>query len=77
MAESPPPRPQLTRHQVIMLALSVYVIVALLVRELLSLSKQTQLLLDRVDTVICVYFLYDFGLRLSRAPNKWRFMRWA
>ncbi|WP_288424712.1 ion transporter [uncultured Spirosoma sp.] len=77
MPESPPPRPHLTRHQVIMLVLSVYVIVALLIRELLSLSKQTQLLLDRIDTVICLYFLYDFGLRLSRAPDKWRFMRWA
>lgn len=60
-----------------MLVLSIYVVLALLVRELVTIALPTQQLLDRIDTVICLYFLYDFGLRLWQAPDKWRFMRWA
>jgi voltage-gated potassium channel len=60
-----------------MLVLSIYVVLALLVRELVTIGLSAQQLLDRIDTVICLYFLYDFGLRLWLAPDKWRFMRWA
>ncbi|MBN8825308.1 MULTISPECIES: potassium channel family protein [unclassified Spirosoma] len=74
------PRPPLSKvrlHQIIMLVLSVYVVLALLVRELIPIRKTTGELLDQVDTGICLYFLYDFFLRLYLAPNKWEFLRWG
>ncbi|GAB4046842.1 ion transporter [Spirosoma litoris] len=69
--------PKLTLHEVIMLVLSVYIVVALLVRELVPMHQQTRQLLDQIDTGICLYFLYDFFLRLYQAPNKWAFLQWG
>lgn len=69
--------PKLTLHQLIMLVLSVYVVVALLIRELASMNEQTRQLLDQIDTGICVYFLYDFFLRLYQADDKWAFLQWG
>lgn len=68
---------KLNLHQIIMLVLSVYVVFALLVRELIPMHKTTWELLDQIDTGICLYFLYDFFLRFYRAPNKWEFLRWG
>ncbi|MBD2755383.1 ion transporter [Spirosoma validum] len=68
---------KLTLHQVIMLVLSIYVVIALLVRELIPIDKQGREILDQIDTGICLYFLYDFFLRLYRAPDKWEFLRWG
>ena len=77
-ASDTPPEPNgPPRHQWFMLLLSSYVVLALLVRELVVLPRSVQYLLDWVDTGICLYFLYDFGWRLYRAPDKWRFMRWG
>lgn len=64
-------------HQIIMLVLSVYVVVALLIRELVPIHADTRQLLDETDTGICLYFLFDFFLRLYQAPNKVQFMRWG
>ena len=72
-----PAPPKLTLHQVIMLVLSIYVVVALLIRELVPITEQSRQLLDQVDTGICLYFLYDFFLRLYQAPDKWAFLRWG
>ncbi|GAB4014027.1 potassium channel family protein [Spirosoma migulaei] len=60
-----------------MLVLSVYVVLALLIRELVPMHEQTRQLLDQIDTGICLYFLYDFFLRLYQAPNKWKFLQWG
>ncbi|WP_460970435.1 ion transporter [Spirosoma migulaei] len=72
-----PGSPRITLHQVIMLVLSVYVVLALLIRELVPMHEQTRQLLDQIDTGICLYFLYDFFLRLYQAPNKWKFLQWG
>lgn len=69
--------PKLTLHQVVMLVLSIYVVLALLIRELVPIDQQGRQILDQIDTGICVYFLYDFFLRLYRAPDKWAFLRWG
>ncbi len=69
--------PKLTMHQLIMLVLSIYVVIALLIRELVIIDEQNRQLLDHIDTGICLYFLYDFFLRLYQAPDKWEFMRWG
>lgn len=68
---------KLTLHQVIMLVLSIYVVLSLLVRELVPMDPATRQLLDGADTGICIYFLFDFFLRLFQAPNKWQFLRWG
>lgn len=68
---------KLTLHQVIMVVLSVYVVVALLIRELIPIDRQGREILDQIDTGICIYFLYDFFLRLYQAPDKWEFLRWG
>lgn len=72
-----PVTPKLTLHQVIMLVMSVYVVIALLIRELVPIDDQGRQILDQIDTGICIYFLYDFFLRLYRAPDKWAFLRWG
>lgn len=69
--------PKPTLHQLIMLVLSVYVVVALLIRELVPMHEQTRQLLDQIDTGICFYFLYDFFLRLYQADDKWTFLQWG
>ncbi|GAB3786077.1 potassium channel family protein [Spirosoma horti] len=69
--------PKLTLHQLIMLVLSVYVVIALLIRELVPMYEQNRQLLDQIDTGICVYFLYDFFLRLYQADDKWKFLQWG
>ena len=69
--------PKLTLHQLIMLVLSVYVVVALLIRELVTMNEQSRQLLDQIDTGICFYFLYDFFLRLYQADDKWAFLQWG
>jgi voltage-gated potassium channel len=74
---SQPTYSKLTLHQVIMLVLSVYVVLALLIRELAPMYDDTRQLLDQIDTGICVYFLFDFFLRLYQAPDKLKFMRWG
>lgn len=77
MKKDKPSAQKLTLHQVIMLVLSVYVVIALLIRELVPMDEQNRLLLDHIDTGICFYFLFDFFLRLYQAPNKWAFLRWG
>ena len=38
---------------------------------------EVSLLLDRIDTFVCVIFLADFALRFRRAPSKLAFMKWG
>jgi voltage-gated potassium channel len=64
-------------HQIVMLVLSIGVVLGLLLRELVPLQEDTHQLLNYVDTGICLYFLYDFFLRLYQAPNKLQFLRWG
>jgi len=60
-----------------MLVLSVYVVLALFVRELVPMHVDSRQLLDQIDTGICIYFLFDFFLRFYLAPNKLKFLQWG
>ncbi|QKZ12176.1 potassium channel family protein [Spirosoma sp. KUDC1026] len=62
-------------HQIIMLVLSIGVVLGLLLRELVPLHEDTHQLLNYVDTGICLYFLYDFFLRLYQSAHKWPFVQ--
>ncbi|HSU54452.1 MAG TPA: ion transporter [Candidatus Dormibacteraeota bacterium] len=68
---------KITHFQLLMLALSVYVLVALFVETVFTLSRQATSLLRILDTLICFVFLGDFFYRLYRAEHKAAFMRWG
>ncbi|MEO5715319.1 MAG: ion transporter [Luteolibacter sp.] len=70
-------RERFTRLQVITLILSVYVIGALCVDQIFTLSESTKTILQWVDFGVCMVFLTDFFIRLSRAPSKRAFMKWG
>lgn len=59
------------------LVLSVYVLLALLVDTFLTVPPEVGKILDFVDNAICVFFLFEFGLRFYRAESKLKFMKWG
>lgn len=72
-----PPQNRLTTYQLFTLGLSLYVVGALLVQTLVRLPSAVTLLLNRIDTAICFFFLYDFFRRLYRAESKWAYLKWG
>jgi voltage-gated potassium channel len=68
---------QINGEQMLILVLSVYVLAALLVETLMTLPAEVARLLDVVDNIICVVFLWDFFFRLKRAENKLAFLKWG
>ena len=61
----------------LVLALSVYILLALLIDTIFNLPTEISRLLYYSDNVICVIFFYDFCFRFYKAENKWKFMRWG
>lgn len=59
------------------IVLSVYVLAALLVGSLVALPPQVSRVLDMLDNLICVFFLFEFSVRFYRAENKLKFMQWG
>lgn len=68
---------QLTLWQLVILALSIYVLVALFVETVFKLSPDISRLLQISDTGICFVFIADFFARLFRADNKLVFLKWG
>lgn len=66
-----------TIFQIFLIVLSVYVLVALFVQSMFTLTPEMDGMIDRLDSVICLIFLGDFFYRFHRAPSKLRFMRWG
>jgi voltage-gated potassium channel len=64
-------------QQVVSLVLSIYVLGALIFETLLRVSGPTLELLDKIDFIICFFFLYDFAVRFHRAESKLKFMEWG
>jgi len=71
------PHDQLDVVQIISLVLSIYILGALIAQTLLKLPAATNDLLDKIDSIICLFFLYDFFLRFHQATSKWAFMKWG
>lgn len=61
----------------LILALSIYVLVALLVDTLFQLPSEISRLLNIADNIICGVFLFDFSVRLYKAKSKLNFMKWG
>lgn len=75
--ETPGGLPRIGLLEIAVLGLSVYVLGALLAQTVFHVSPEVSLLLDRIDTVVCVVFLADFAVRFRRAPSKLVFMKWG
>ncbi|MCE0496690.1 MAG: ion transporter [Methylacidiphilales bacterium] len=64
--------------QIIILILSVYVLIVFAIQTFVrDLSPETNEILDGMDLVVCVFFLWDFFFRLWKAPSKLEFMKWG
>ncbi len=61
----------------LIIVLSIYVLVALLADTFFKLPPEVSRILNIADNAICFVFLWDFGVRLYRAPNKLKFMQWG
>jgi len=70
-------RSKLTLFQCVILVLSVYVLAALFIQTVFPLSLETNRLLDRIDFIVCLIFIYDFFFRLYRAQSKLSFLKWG
>jgi voltage-gated potassium channel len=63
--------------QILLLALSIYVLLALCVVVVIPISASTHSILIHVDNAVCIVFLYDFFHRLAVSKNKIQFLRWG
>jgi voltage-gated potassium channel len=63
--------------QVLVLVLSVFALVSVMAQTFLRLPPQVDLLLTRLDTLVCMVFLADFAQGYALAKDKGRFMRWG
>ena len=61
----------------LIIVLSIYVLVALLADTFFKLPPEVSRILNMADNAICFVFLWDFGVRLYRAPDKLKFMQWG
>lgn len=68
---------RLTFFQFLILVLSIYVLVVLFVQVAFSLSSETILLIERIDSAICLIFIGDFFIRLYKADSKLSFLKWG
>ncbi len=77
-APFPPQRNEekLTIFQYLILILSILVLAVLFVESITQLPERTLLLLNKLDTLICFVFLYDFFARLWYSENRRQFLKW-
>ncbi len=61
----------------IILALSLYVLVALIVDTFFKLSPELSKLLNFIDNIVCFIFLFDFFYRFIKSDSKLSFMKWG
>ncbi len=68
---------EVSLFQVFMLFLSVFVLGAIMAQTFFALPAEVNLLLNRLDTLICLIFIADFFYRFFRAADKAAFLRWG
>jgi voltage-gated potassium channel len=67
----------ITPLNIIVLVLSSYVLLSLLVSIIIKPAIEVQKVLDLIDNLICVFFLFEFSLRFYSAESKLKFMKWG
>ena len=68
---------QTSLHELFILGLCVYVLVALAVDTFFKLDRATSTILNYADTGICLIFLADFFAKLATAPRKLQYLKWG
>ena len=63
--------------QIVILILSVVVLAALVADTAFKLPAEISSVLQKIDTLICVVFLADFGIRFYTAKSKLAFLKWG
>ncbi len=71
------PKEGLDFLNLVVLALTIYVVGALLIELLFELPEETKHLLYYIDVGICIFFFFEFAVRFTAAKNKLNFMRWG
>ncbi len=61
----------------LVLVLSVYVLLALIVDTIFKFPSEISRVLSFVDDAICIFFLFEFGVRFYQADHKLKFMKWG
>ncbi len=67
----------LKMFDLVILALSIYVLVALLIDTFFKLSPELSKLLNFIDNIVCAIFLFDFFYRFFKAESKLQFLKWG
>ena len=67
----------LTSINVLAIILSIYVLSIFIIETIFSLPSEILKVLDFVDNIICVFFLFDFFIRFYKAESKLQFMKWG
>ena len=68
---------QVSAYEVFMVTLSVYVLLALSIDRVFTLTRHTSEILGIMDSAVCAVFLLDFFIQLGTAPDKLRYLRWG
>jgi len=63
--------------QIVVLILSIVVLVALVADTAFKLPAEISGVLRKLDTLICVVLLADFGIRFHQAKSKTAFLKWG
>lgn len=61
----------------LILLLSIYVLGALCIDTFFKIPKEISKILNYIDNIICLVFLYDFVINFKNAENKLKFMKWG
>lgn len=61
--------------QTLLLFLSIYVVIELYVSSVLDYTEQVATILEWIDLVICMLFLYDFFVGIYHSDDKWKYFR--
>jgi len=68
---------QPSHWQLLILALSIYLLAALFVETVFRLPSSVSRIIHISDTTICLLFIADFFARLFRAKDKLEFLKWG
>ncbi len=69
--------PRVSAWDFVILVLSVVILAAMAADLMVPMDEETRKLLWMLDTAICMVFLTDFFVRLWRAENKRKFLKWG
>jgi voltage-gated potassium channel len=64
-------------YQLAILVLTVVILLGIIADTCLTLPAEASRLVQFVDTLVCIFFLADFGVRLFQAESKLAYLKWG